>query len=185
MKLRTINDDRSRGLARWGWIKKYLKPALSFAGISSDDFDKIAFGNDQIIRTQKTPDTPFPTPDIEINGATYTPTGEPPAIGEPTFNGYWCIAFTWSAVSEVFDTDPSPDVSRFAGSIAITEGPAFVFSDLTNATHTVNLSTGASNTGSTIIPLAYFLDGDLIIFFNNPTLYFFTQGGNFVNAYAQ
>lgn len=178
---------QAKGLARWGWVKRYLGPAMKFTGITSLDFDKIIMGGDQFIKSDRTQSkSGFPTPDIEINGVTYTPTGAPGPGQEPSFPGYWCIVFTWTPTVETFDTEPTPDVSRFGGAITMNSAPEFVMSNQTNALHFVGLSTGATAAVTNVIPLAYFSeDGVLTKLFTGSRVQFFAQGGNIINAWAQ
>ena len=80
-------DDQGKGLARWRWIKSYLGPALKYAGITSDEFDKIIFGGDQHIRKSEGNGVePIGSFGISINGVQY------PILGEiPTEDGYLCV----------------------------------------------------------------------------------------------
>jgi hypothetical protein len=73
---------QAKGLARWGWIKRYLKPAMDYVGITSEQFDEVFIGNDQFIRERTLAD-PFSRPTISINGTIYEPLNSDGTVYDP------------------------------------------------------------------------------------------------------
>lgn len=108
MKPRKAQNDQGKGLARWDWIKRYLSPALKYAGISSNQFDKLFLGNDQFLDDQSELSL-WPTPLLSINGTPYTPTGSVPPNSN-TNDGYLYIEWSWALNNQVFEPDGDPDV---------------------------------------------------------------------------
>lgn len=108
MKPRKAQNDQSKGLARWDWIKRYLSPALKYAGISSNQFDKLFLNNDQFL-DDRSELSLWPTPLLSINGIIYTPTGSVPLAGN-TNDGYFYIEWTMAVGNQVFEADGDPAV---------------------------------------------------------------------------
>ena len=99
---------QAKGLARWGWIKRYLKPAMDYIGITSEQFDKLFIGNDQFIK-ERTRASPFSSPTISINGTIYTPIGSvPPAAN--TNDGFLYIEFIAAVGNGEFAPDGDPEI---------------------------------------------------------------------------
>jgi hypothetical protein len=152
------NSDKSRGLARWGWIKSYLGPALKYAGITSDDFDKIVSGGDQHIKQIKdaSEGSSIPNIGISINGNFYPITG-----GIPTGNGFVCVVFEYEPGVMEIDSTSSPASFIFSGSIIVTNNPSWIvasnsiFSDDRNVRASVNPDGTIESNGKVIIPIAY------------------------------
>lgn len=99
---------QAKGLARWGWIKRYLKPAIDYIGITSEQFDELFLGRDQFIK-ERGPASPFSTPTLSINGTVYTPLGNVPPEAN-TSNGYLYIEFIAAVGNVEFEPDATPDV---------------------------------------------------------------------------
>lgn len=94
---------QAKGLARWGWIKRYLKPAMDYIGITSEQFDELFIGNDQFIK-DRTRASPFSSPLISIMGTIYTPTGSPPPSTNDN-DGYLYVEFIAAVGNAEFEPD--------------------------------------------------------------------------------
>lgn len=99
---------QAKGLARWGWIKRYLKPAMDYIGITSEQFDELFLGRDQFIK-ERTRASPFSTPNLSINGTVYTPLGNVPPEAN-TNDGYLYIEFIAAAGNVEFDATATPAI---------------------------------------------------------------------------
>lgn len=99
---------QAKGLARWGWIKRYLKPAMDYIGITSEKFDELFIGNDQFIK-ERTRASPFSSPTLSINGTIYTPTGSPPPSTNDN-DGYLYIEFRAAVGNYEFEPDGDPSI---------------------------------------------------------------------------
>jgi hypothetical protein len=99
---------QAKGLARWGWIKRYLKPAMDYVGITSEQFDEVFIGNDQFIK-QRTSTSPFSSPTLSINGTVYTPLGSVPPEAN-TNDGYLYIEFIAAVGNVEFDATATPAI---------------------------------------------------------------------------
>ena len=99
---------QAKGLARWGWIKRYLKPAIDYIGITGEQFDELFIGNDQFIK-ERTRASPFSSPTLSINGTIYTPTGSlPPSTN--TADGYLYIEFMAAVGNVEFEPDSTTGI---------------------------------------------------------------------------
>jgi hypothetical protein len=117
---------QARGLARWGWIKRYLAPTLNSVGITSDDFDTIFLGKDQVVRQKNETISIFPRPTISINGDFYTPTGDDvPASNKQ--DGYWYIEWEWFPNTEAFELDATLPIYQWGGGYTFITPPRFSF----------------------------------------------------------
>lgn len=99
---------QAKGLARWGWIKRYLKPAMDYIGITSEQFDELFLGQDQFIK-ERTSASPFSSPTISINGTVYTPLGSVPPEAN-TNDGYLYIEFIAAVGNAEFDATATPAI---------------------------------------------------------------------------
>lgn len=99
---------QAKGLARWGWIKRYLKPAMDYIGITSEQFDELFLGRDQFIK-ERARASPFSTPNLSINGTVYTPLGNVPPEAN-TNDGYLYIEFIAAAGNVEFDATATPSI---------------------------------------------------------------------------
>lgn len=99
---------QAKGLARWGWIKRYLKPAMDYIGITSEQFDELFLGQDQFIK-ERTSASPFSSPTISINGTVYTPLGSVPPEAN-TNDGYLYIEFIAAVGNIEFDATATPAI---------------------------------------------------------------------------
>ena len=132
---------QARGLARWDWIKRYLAPTLAYVGITSDDFDRIFLGRDQLIRERSEVISVFPRPIISINGDIYTPTGDDvPASNN--FDGWWYIEWEWYPNTEAFELDAPTPIYQWGGGYTMITPPRFSF----KANEAVNDSIGLIDT---------------------------------------
>ncbi len=99
---------QAKGLARWGWIKRYLKPAMDYVGITSEQFDEVFIGNDQFIK-ERTRASPFSSPTISINGTIYTPIGSVPSAAN-TNDGFLYIEFIAAVGNVEFELNGDPSI---------------------------------------------------------------------------
>ena len=99
---------QAKGLARWGWIKRYLKPAMDYIGITSEEFDELFLGGDQFIK-ERASASPFSSPTISINGDVYTPLGSVP-LEANTNDGYLYIEFIAAAGNVEFEPLATPSI---------------------------------------------------------------------------
>jgi hypothetical protein len=99
---------QAKGLARWGWIKRYLKPAMDYVGITSEQFDEVFIGNDQFIK-ERTRASPFSSPVISIMGDIYTPLGSPPPSTNDN-DGFLYIEFRAAIGNYEFEPDGDPGI---------------------------------------------------------------------------
>jgi hypothetical protein len=99
---------QAKGLARWGWIKRYLKPAMDYVGITSEQFDEVFIGNDQFIK-ERTRASPFSSPVISIMGDIYTPTGSVPPQSNNN-DGFLYIEFIAAIGNTEFEPDGDPSI---------------------------------------------------------------------------
>ena len=117
---------QAKGLARWGWIKKYLEPTLKYVGITSEDFDRIFLGKDQTIREKNESISTFPRPIISINGDIYTPTGED-VPDSNNFDGWWYIEWEWYPNTEAFELDAPTPIYQWGGGYTLITPPRYSF----------------------------------------------------------
>jgi len=145
-------DDQGKGLARWGWIKSYLGPALKYAGITSDEFDKIISGGDQQIEQGQgaTATEGIPGVGIEINGSFYSVAGE-----IPPGDGYVCIMFEYAPIAIEIDSTSSPTSFIFSGTINLFAPPTWVVGNDFNLRATLNPDGSLGSNGKVIIPIAF------------------------------
>lgn len=99
---------QAKGLARWGWIKRYLKPAMDYIGITSEQFDELFIGGDQFIK-DRTRTSPFSSPLISIMGTVYTPLGSPPPSTNDN-DGFLYIEFRAAIGNTEFEPDGDPSI---------------------------------------------------------------------------
>ena len=164
--------DYAKGLARWGWIKRYLGPALKYAGISSRDFDIAVMGMDQFIKDKTAVANVFPHPQIEVGGTLYDPTGNEPATSN-TSDGWWYIEFEWTPETSIFNEDDvGGEIYQWAGTIAMNTPPRYDFKAVeTNSdTHDIDrFVIDSGTTGWTRVLVAKRTSG-VVETFGNPTL---------------
>jgi hypothetical protein len=171
MKPRKKND-QGKGLARWGWIKSYLGPALKYAGITSDDFDKIVSGGDQHIEQQQASSSSSSLPNIgiSINGEFYSITGD-----IPSGDGYISVAFEFTPQVTEIDATSSPESFIFSGVITLTAGPIWLLGNDFNIRASVMPDGAVFSPGRVIIPVAY-REGSTIEPFIRSNINFVTVG---------
>lgn len=138
---------QAKGLARWGWIKRYLGPAMKYTGITSDQFDRLFIGRDQILNNRVS-GSEWALPKISV-GATYTPTGviygpanpitgERPVISvggdNPAKDGYlyieYDVAFTNKIIIPGFEPELiiSPSLYQFTrDALVMVDPPKYKF----------------------------------------------------------
>lgn len=168
------SQEQARGLARWGWIKRYLKPALDYMGITSDDFDRVFIGGDQHIKSQERTDlSPFPTPLLAISpGAVYEPTGDTPGE-ETTSDGYWYLEWQWTPDTAVLEPDGDPlPIYGWGGDFTMVTPPRYDFKFALAAQGSNTVDPYVDNSGTTDwarILLAKRIDG-VVTSFSDGTL---------------
>jgi len=144
-------DDQGKGLARWGWIKTYLGPALKYAGITSEDFDKIVSGGDQHIEQGQSSSSGSSIPNIgiSINGTSYAIIGDIPAG-----DGFVCVGFEFTPQVTEIDASSSPASFIFSG-ITLTALPTWLLSNDFNIRASVLPDGSVGSPGRVIIPVVY------------------------------
>ena len=144
-------DDQSKGLARWRWIKSYLGPALKYAGITSEEFDKIIFGGDQHVEQRATAQTGGGIPNIavEINGVTYSIAGD-----IPPQDGYISVIFEYGPQVVEIDPTSSPASFIFSGAINVFTPPTWILGNDLNVRASVNPDGSLGSNAKVIIPIA-------------------------------
>lgn len=172
-------DDQSKGLARWRWIKSYLGPALKYAGITSDEFDKIISGGDQHIRQGQDSVNveTIPPIGISINGTFYAVEGE-----IPTDNGYISIMFDYEPIVAEIDPTSSPPSFIFSGMINLLSLPTWTIEDELNSRASITPSGSISTLGRAIIPVAFRNNQTLQVFIRS-NINFETIGTLGIDAY--
>jgi len=130
MKPRESSPDTSKGLARWGWIKRYLGPAMAYIGMTSDQFDSLFLLDDQIIKTDTAGNVDgWPLSTIRLDNVDYTPTGTAPtSTADGFFYIEWSCAFNNILIND-FILDPLDTQYRRDGPIVFTGGtlPYYAF----------------------------------------------------------
>jgi hypothetical protein len=145
-------DDHGKGLARWGWIKSYLGPALKYAGITSADFDKIISGGDQHIEQGQSSSngSSIPNIGISINGVSYAILGD-----IPPGDGYISVIFEFTPEVTEIDASSSPESFIFSGNITVTALPTWILGNDFNIRASVFPDGSIDSPGRVIIPIAY------------------------------
>jgi len=140
---------QAKGLARWGWIKAYLEPALKYIGVTSDDFDKIFLGKDQNLRERPEDSTIFPHPIIQISGDIYEPTGDDPPE-EDTSDGWWYIEWQWTPNTTDFDLDATPSpLYQWDQTYTLNTPPRYSFKPAETFSDVLAINTTSPDPGNT------------------------------------
>ena len=163
---------QAKGLARWGWIKRYLGPALKYAGISSNDFDIAVLGMDQFVKDRNKTIKIFPSVQVEFNGTVYEPTGnEPPSSNID--NGWWYVEWQWTPQTGILNNDDvGGEVYQWNGIATIDIPPRYSFKAFETGSelHQINPYVSDSGTiGWTRFLLAKRIDG-IVESFGSPSL---------------
>jgi len=172
-------DDQGKGLARWRWIKFYLGPALKYAGITSDEFDKIISGGDQHV--QQGQDSvnreTIPSIGISINGTSYAISGE-----IPPEDGYISIAFDYEPTVTEIDGSSSPASFIFSGTINLLTLPTWILGNELNARASVMPDGTVGSLGRAVIPVAFRSNQTMQVFIRS-NINFQTIGTLGIDAY--
>ena len=149
MTPRKPKHDYAKGLARWGWIKRYLGPALKYTGITSEDFDIAVLGPDQFIGDKPGVTSIFPHPQIEVSGTLYDPTGDEPATSD-TSDGWWYIEFQWTPETSIFNEDDAgSEIYQWSGTIVMDTPPRYSFKASETSSDSHSITSTAADSGTT------------------------------------